>query len=197
MAIENFDEVKSYFETNKDNDEVKNFLGGYSSLDVFKEKVNTDPNFKSYMDSAKDSHFSKALDTWKTNNLEKLVDEKVNQLYPKADPKDLELKKLQQQIDKMQKDTLHKELTNQALKMATDKKIPTDLVSYLVGQDEDSTNANIEKFAEIFQAHDEVIRTEFAKGNSYTPPENKNSGNLSEDEKLREQIKKAMGTFKK
>lgn len=190
MAIENFDEVKSYFETNKDNDEVKNFLGGFSTLDVFKEKVNNDSNFKSYMDSAKDSHFSKALETWKTNNLDKLVDEKVNQLYPKADTRDTEVAKLKAQLDQMQKDSLHKELTNSAYKMATEKKIPNELVDYFVGQDMDSTTNNINKLAEIMASHDEAIRKEFAKDNSYTPPTDK--GGESSLDKLREQIRKGL-----
>lgn len=192
MAIENFDEVKSYFETNKDNDEVKNFVNGFSSLNVFKNKVETDSNFKSYMDSQKDSHFSKALDTWKTNNLDKLVDEKVNKLYPKADAKDLELNKLKAEIDQMKADSLHKELTNSAYKMATEKKLPNELVDFFVGQDEESTTNNINKFAEIMASHDEAIRKEFAKDNSYTPPNSNKTDNLGGLDKIREQIRNGL-----
>lgn len=191
MAIENFDEVKNYFEANKDNDEVKGFLNGFNSLDVFKEKVNSNADFKSFMDSQKDSHFTKALDTWKTNNLEKLVDEKVNQLYPKADAKDTELAKLKAQLDQIQKDSLHKELTNSAYKMATEKKLPNELVDYFVGQDSESTASNINKLAEIMSAHDEAIRKEFAKDNSYTPPSDK-GGSLNGLDKLREQIRNGL-----
>ena len=106
MAIDNFDEVKNYFETNKDSEDVKGFLGGFSSLDVFKEKLNSDPNFKSFMDSEKDKHLSKGIETFKTNNLSKLVDEEVKKRFPEADPKDTELAKLKAQLDQMQKDSL-------------------------------------------------------------------------------------------
>lgn len=189
MSIENFEEVKSYFETNKDSEDVKGFLGGFNSLDVFKEKVNSNPDFKSFMDSQKDIHATKNLETWKTNNLQKLVDDKVKELYPKDDPKDLELKKLQQQIDKMQQDGLHKELTNKAYKMATEKKLPNDIIDYFVGKDEESTVGNINKLADIFAAHDEAIRKEFAQGNSYTPPSNKDSGNLGSEDKVLQQMR--------
>lgn len=192
MAIENFDEVKNYFEANKDSEDVKSFLGGFSNLDVFKEKINTDPTFKSFLDSEKDKHYTKALDTWKTNNLEKLVDEKVNQLYPKADPKDTELAKLKQQLDQIQKDATRKDLTNKAYKIATEKKLPTDLVDYFIGNDEDSTLQNIDKLSQILSAHDEALKKELVAGNSYTPPADK-GGNLSGADKLKEEIRKSMG----
>lgn len=192
MAIDNFDEVKNYFETNKDSEDVKGFLGGFSSLDVFKEKLNSDPNFKSFMDSEKDKHLSKGIETFKTNNLSKLVDEEVKKRFPEADPKDTELAKLKAQLDQMQKDSLHKELTNSAYKMATEKKLPNELIDYFVGQDAESTTNNINKLADIFAAHDEAIRKEFAKGNSYTPPSSNKADNLGGEDKVREEIRKNM-----
>jgi len=56
MAIENFDEVKTYLLDNKDNEDVKGFLNGFSSLDVFKNKITNDADFKSFMDSTKDQY---------------------------------------------------------------------------------------------------------------------------------------------
>lgn len=96
------------------------------------------------MDSEKDKYNSKALDTWKDNNLQSLIDEKIKELYPEDDPKDLELKKLQQEMENMKKETFKKELTNKALKIATEKGLPTDLVDYFIGQDEEATNKNLE-----------------------------------------------------
>ncbi|MFT8312953.1 MAG: DUF4355 domain-containing protein [Clostridium sp.] len=191
MSIENFDEVKNYFETNKDSEDVKNFLGGFSSLDVFKEKVNSDSNFKSFMDSEKDKHSSKSLETWKTNNLQKLIDDAVSKANPQETPEQKQVRELKAQLDKMQKDSLHKELTNSAYKLASEKKLPNELVDYFVGQDADSTTNNINKFAEIMALHDEAIRKEFAKDNSYTPPADK-GGDLSGLDKLREQIRNGL-----
>jgi hypothetical protein len=196
MAIENFDEVKNYFEANKDSEDVKSFLGGFTNVDVFKEKVNTDPNFKSFMDSEKDKHSSKSLDTWKTNNLQKLIDDEVKKRFPEADPKDTEIANLKAQFEQMQKDALHKELTNQAYKAATERKLPPDLIDFVVGHDADSTNANLEKITKIFAEHDEVIRKEFVKNNSYTPPTDPKI-DLGGNDKLREQVQRAMGTLKK
>jgi len=160
---------------NEDNDidetlatsELANKFGG---LEVFKQKINTDKDFKSYIDSLKDTHLSKGLETWKANNLQKLIDEKVKELYPEEDPKDNELAKLKLEMENMKKETLKKELTNKALKVATEKGLPADLVDYFIGQDEESTTKNLETLEKIFTEKLETTVKERLKDNSYTPP---------------------------
>lgn len=149
----NLQEIKQYLETNKDNAEVQELVNGFRvepTLELFKEKLTNDDTFKSFLDSEKDKHYSKALGTWKENNLQSIVDEKIAELYPKEDVKDIELKKMQQRIEQMEKDTMRKELTNLALKQASEKKLPTELVDYFVSGDEETTLANIERFEKVF-----------------------------------------------
>lgn len=191
MAIENFDEVKNYFEANKDNDEVKNFLGGFSNIDVFKEKINTDQAFKSFMDSEKDKHLSKGIETFKSNNLSKLIDDEVNKRFPKIDPKDKEIAELKAQFEQMQKDATRKDLTNKALKMATEKGIPSELVDHFIGEDEDSTLGNIDKLSKILASYGENIKKGLVKDNSYTPPKN-TTENKSDNDKLAELFRKGL-----
>jgi len=74
------------------------------------------------------------METWKANNLDGLVAAKVKELHPDADPKDIALNKLQAQLDKMQSDSSRKDLTNKTLKQFQDKKLPTDLVDFFIGQ---------------------------------------------------------------
>lgn len=98
-------------EEDKDVDEIlatSELATKFSGLDIFKQKMNTDKDFKSYIDSLKDQHLSKGLETWKSNNLESLVNEKIKELYPEEDPKDNELKKLKQEMENMKKETLKK-----------------------------------------------------------------------------------------
>ncbi|EPS55294.1 TPA: DUF4355 domain-containing protein [Clostridium botulinum] len=155
-------------EDDKDIDEI---LGTkFGGLEVFKQKINTDKDFKSYMDSEKDRHYNKALDTWKANNLQNLINEKIKELYPEEDPKDNELVKLKQEMENMKKETLKKELTNKALKIATEKGLPTDLVDYFIGQDEEATNKNLETLEKVFTDKLETTVKERLKDNSYTPP---------------------------
>ncbi len=163
------------------------------TLDSFKEKVASDKDFKAYLDSEKDMHHNKALKTWQDNNLQKLVDEEVKKRFPDADPKDTKIKELELKFEKMQKEATHKDLTNKALKTLTEKKLPTDLVNFIVGKDEDDTNKNLETLTNIFSAHDEAIKTEILKNTSYTPPGGIGGGNSdklgkSEVEKMTNEI---------
>ncbi|MCF4017049.1 DUF4355 domain-containing protein [Clostridium sporogenes] len=94
----------------------------------------------------------------------------MKELYPEEDPKDNELKKLKLEMENMKKETLKKELSNKALKIATEKGLPTDLVDYFIGQDEESTNKNLETLEKVFTDKLETTVKERLKDNSYTPP---------------------------
>jgi hypothetical protein len=186
-------EVQSFIEQNKDSDEVKSFVNGLNPItpDRVKSLVGEDKDLKSWFDSEKDKHLSKGIDTFKSNNVPKLVDEEVKKRFPDADPKDVEMKKLQAQLDKMQADSTRKDLTNKTLKAFQEKKLPSELVDFLIGADEEVTSKNVEMLAKLFAAHDEAIKTEFAKSNSYTPPKDK--GDLGkEEETARAEIAKYM-----
>lgn len=176
----NFQEIKKWLEENKENVEVKTYLDSFKvepTLEVFKGKLKNDKDFKAFLDSEKDKHLSKGIETFKTNNLEKLIDEEVKKRFPQADPKDTELAKLKAEIEKMQKESLKKDLTNKAIKIATDKKLPVDLVDFLIGESEESTVKNIEKLESAFNTNLETLVQERLKTNSYVPP--KNDGNTS------------------
>lgn len=147
--------------------ELANEFGG---LDIFKKKIEEDKEFKSFIDSIKDKHASKSLETWKEHNLDKLIDEKIKEIYPEEDPKDLELKRLQQEMENMKREAQREKLMNKALKMATEKNLPTDLVSYFVGKDEDTTIENIETFENIYTETLENAVKERIKGETYEPP---------------------------
>lgn len=172
MAIENFDEVKKYFETNKDNDEVKTFVGGLNPVtaDKVKSLVDTDKDLKSWLDSEKDKHSGKSLETWKTNNLQKLIDEEVKKRYPDADPKDSEIATLKAQFEQMQKEATKKDLTNMALKFAQEKKLPTELIEFFVTNDDETTKKNLDNFSTVLSKHDETLKASLLKDMSYTPP---------------------------
>lgn len=184
MAIENFNEVKNYLEQNKESEEVKTFVEGLNpiNLDTIKSLANNNKEIKSWLDSEKDKHYSKALDTWKSNNLESLLNIEIKKRFPEKDEKEIKLQELQRQIENMQKESVRKDLTNKAIKLATDKKLPVELIDYLIGQDEESTIKNIEKLESVFATNVETLVQERLKTNSYTPPkstgeENNNKSN--------------------
>lgn len=171
-------ELAKLIETLKDDDDIdetisKSDLGkalknSGLTLDSFKGKLETDKDFKAYMDSEKDKHSKKALETWKTNNLQKEIDTEIKKRYPDKDPKDKDIANLKAEMEKMKAESFRKDLTNKALKVAQEKKLPTELVDYFVGKDEDTTKTNLKTLADVFSKHDEALKTEVLKG-SYKP----------------------------
>lgn len=154
-------------------DEMSELASNFGSLDTFKRKIEDDKDFKSFIDSLKDKHASKSLETWKENNLSGLVDEKIKELYPEEDPRDTELAKLKQEMEEMKREATKEKLTNKALKIATEKNLPTDMVGFFIGEDEDSTLKNLETFEKTFTDNLEAKVKERLKDNSYTPPTGK------------------------
>ncbi len=189
MAIENFAEVSAYLEANKDSEDVKNYVGGFVTSDRVNSFLESDDG-KKLLQPKLDSYHGKSLKTWQDNNLNNLVSAKVKELHPDIDPKDTQLAQLQAQFDDMKNATAKEKLTNKTLKQFSELKLPNELVDFVVSADEESTAKNIKMLTKLFATHDEAIRTEFAKGTSYTPPNNK--GNVGGDEKLRDRIRNSM-----
>ena len=80
------------------------------------------------------------------------------------------MKKLQQRIEEMEKEALKEKLRNQALKIATERNLPTDLVDYFIGENEEDTLKNLETFEKTFTENLETKVKERLKQDSYTPP---------------------------
>lgn len=169
MSLE---QIKELIEQNKENEDVKAYLQGLNPLTV--EGVNNfisqNEDAKKWLDSEKDKHYNKAFETWKSNNLEKLLDEEIKKRFPEKDVKDIELEKLKVELEKIKSDATRKELTNKALLVADEKKLPKDLVEYFIGNDEETTNKNLEALESVFSKHIETLVQERLKTNSYTPP---------------------------
>lgn len=162
-------EVKQFIESNKDNEEVQSYIGGFITSDRVESFLNNDDG-KKLLQPKLDSYFNKGLETWKTNNIEKLLDEEIKKRFPEKDVKDIELEKMKAELEKIKVDALRKELTNKALIVADEKKLPKDLVEYFIGNDEETTNKNLEALESVFSKHIEKVVQERLKGSGYTPP---------------------------
>lgn len=159
----------------KGGDTLTNYVKGLKAtepeikLDGVKKFLEENDDGKTYLQSIADKRVTDSIETFKKKNLQSLVDTEYKKQHPDADPKDTKLAEMEKKLEQMQKDTEKKELTNKALKIATEKKLPTELVDFVVGADEDSTNKNLETLAKVFSAHDEAIKTDILKDNTYKP----------------------------
>lgn len=172
MTVENLAEVQAYLEAQKGNAEVKTYMDSFKvlpTLEVFKGLTNTNAEYKSFMDSEKDKHSTKGLETWKSNNLDALVSAKVKELHPDADPRDTAMNTLKAELAQMKADGQHKELTIKASKLMQEKKLPLELLDLLIGADETITISNLTALEKVFKTHVEVLVAERLKG-GYVPP---------------------------
>lgn len=165
-----FNEIIEQLKTFENSEEYENYVNGLVNNDRVSKYLATDDG-KKYIQPQLDSYFSKGLETWKTNNLDNLVNAKVKELYPDADPKDTEIAAMKAELEKIKAESQRKDLTNQALKIANEKGLPVDLVSFFVGSDEKTTKANMGKLETVFKAAlSEEIKNKL-KGDSYVPPD--------------------------
>jgi hypothetical protein len=190
MAVENFKEITDYFEANKDSEDVKNYVGGLVTPDRVENFLNTDDG-KKLLQPKLDTNFNKGLDTWKTNNLKKLIDDAVTKSNPQETAEQKQIRELTERINKSEKEKAHETLRNKALKMATDKKLPSELVDYFIGEDEETTTKNLESLENVLNTKVNALAEERLKG-GYKPPKNTNT-NLTAEEQVKAEINKIFG----
>ena len=168
MTIE---ELKKYVDENKENEELKTYLQGLLNVEGVQEFLTKNEDGKKWLDSEKDKHLNKGLDTWKSNNLQKEIDKKIQELYPDETPEQKQLRELNLKIEKMEKEKQREVLKNKALTIASEKKLPiNNLVDLFIAEDEESTISNIGKFEEIFGESLKSAVEERLKRSGYTPP---------------------------
>ncbi|EKF35071.1 MULTISPECIES: DUF4355 domain-containing protein [Bacillus] len=143
----NLEEVKQFLEQQKETPEVKSYLNELSALseDKVRQFLDTDGG-KKVLQPRLDQHFTKGLETWKANNLDKLVDQKVKELNPTKNP--LEIK-----VEKLEKTLKMKEIKEKALVKAHQDGLPTQLIDFFLSDDSEKTEANLNTFKDVFDQH--------------------------------------------
>lgn len=165
------EEIKAWLKENAGNPDVVAYMQGLQALniDAVKTFLDTAAEGKAFLTAEKDKHFAKALETWKGNNLEPLVNSKVKELYPEETPEMLEIKKLRAELDAKTKNEAKQTLLNKAITVATEKGLPTKLIERFLGEDEETTLAAIAEFeTEFGTAVQSKVDATF-KGGGYTP----------------------------
>lgn len=141
------------------------------SVDMFKNKVKSDKDFKNYLNSINDTYFNKALETWKENNLEKELEPFIKEKYPEliTDPTQKELLELKKQLADEKAANARKDLLAQVMKYAKDTNLPASIIEKCLDEDFDKTKEIIDSLADDWSKGLEAIATEKMKSNSYTP----------------------------
>jgi transposase len=183
-------QIKQLIEQNKDNQEVQNYLRGlYLTPEGVTAFLDT-PEGKKFLQPRLDQHFTKGLETWKEKTLPSLLEEEIKKKFPAETEEQKRLRKLEEELEKERQTRIRAELMNKATTLATQKGLPVDLVSYFVGQDEDTTVGNLTALETTWQqAIEKAVEAKF-KDNGRSP--NQSGGApKSTIEQLQEQLKTA------
>jgi len=176
------DDLKTFIEENKTNEEVQTYLRGLMSVEGVKKFLAGNDDGKRWLDSERDKHAEKSLSTWKTNNLQKEVNKRIAELYPEESEEKKQLRELNAKIEKMEVEKQREVLKNMALTLASEKRLPINgIIDLVIADDEDATVANINRFEEIFGASVQAAVEERLKNNNYTPPNNQSVNTQPKD----------------
>lgn len=117
---------------------------------------------KKFLQPLLDKHFSKGLDTWKQNNLDKLVEERMEELHPTDPDKQL--------IQKLQNELKQKEIHDIAVKTLAEAGMPIELSRFFTGSgDVEQVKQGIEDLKTAFQKALKVEITDRLKSIGGTP----------------------------
>ncbi|MGN8231287.1 DUF4355 domain-containing protein [Paenibacillus polymyxa] len=168
----NLEQIKQLIEENQTNEEWQTCLQGLNpySVEGMEQYIQSNQQAKSWFDSTVDKRSAKSLETWKANHLESAVDAEIKKRFPTKDEKEMEVEKLRAEVENMKLEKQRERLTSQAIKIASEKKLPLPLVDFFIGADEEATTANLAMLEQSLQLAIQQQVEQRLKGEGYTPP---------------------------
>ncbi|PUB12617.1 DUF4355 domain-containing protein [Paenisporosarcina sp. OV554] len=160
------EEIKAWLLANKDNADVKTYLGELSTPTVegVEGFLDTDAG-KKVLQPRLDQNFTKGLNTWKEKNISTLVEQELAKRNPSKTPAEIALAELQKKFDDSEKATKKEKNMNTAIKQATAKGLPVDILDIFVSHDEESSTANYGRLEDSFtKAVQAAVESKFKQG---------------------------------
>jgi len=145
-------------------------------IDGVKKFLSENDEGKNFINNFAQKSANTAVENFKKDNLQKLIDEEYLKKHPEDESKNPEVEKLTKQLAQMQKESKIEKVKSSALKTLTEKKLPSELVDFVVNEDETKANSALASLENIFKTHDEALKADFIKGNMYTPGGDPNGG---------------------
>lgn len=188
------EDIKKFFEENKDQEDVKGYLQELSQVTV--DGVTTfleSEEGKKLLQPRLDSYFTKGLETWKGNHLQKIIEDEIVKRNPdNKSPEQLEVEKALAEIERWKSKTIRESVRNEALKFATDNKLPSEIVDYFISlekeddeegtKSKESTMANLSKLKNIWSTSLQTVANEKLKTNGFNPKDNEPPVTLTKEQ---------------
>jgi hypothetical protein len=128
-----------------------------------------------------DRQVSKSIDTWKSNNLDKFVTDRVNELYPPETPEAGKLRELQQQIDNINAEKHQAELEVTKRDVLSESGLVVTFGKFISGSDEATIRTNAEELKTLIESQvNESVDARF-KQTSHEPKGNSSDKEVKSD----------------
>lgn len=179
----NYEQIQELF-TN-DTELAEKVKLNFFTPDSINEYLETEEG-KKVIQPKMDKYFSKGLDTWKNNNLQKLIDEAVAKANPQETPEQKAIRELQDKLNKAEAEKKMEALKLKAHAEANTLGVPAELVNYFVADTEEGTKENLKAFDLQFKTAIEKAVEEKLKQSASTPPapqsKKQGSGDISKED---------------
>lgn len=185
------EQFQEYIETIKDNEEemskVKEALSPLLpekevNVEVIKSLYEKDKEIKSFFDSEKDKHASKSLETWKQNNLQKIVNEELLKRNPTKDEKDLRIEEIENKLKAAERAQFEKDMLLELKDRSIEKNVPSIFANLLIADTREQTEENFEKFVATWQSELEKNIGGVYKKEGYNPSQSSNTKTFTLEE---------------
>ena len=153
------------------------------TLEELKNIINENEGFKAWLSSEKDRHFSTSLNTWKENNLSKEVEKEISKRYPEETAEQKKLRDLELKLQAMEQESKMKELKANTMRVINDKQLDSEILDFVLSDNEETTIANIDKFEGLIERLANKRLEEKYKNANTTPSQSVGQATLSEYEK--------------
>ena len=143
-----------------------NFDVNKVTIDDYKNMLANNQEIKGYYTSTVDSKVSRSIETWKKNNLNKIIEEEIKKRdNSNLTPEQAQIKELQEKLNNMEQEKTKQELLNTNRTKLKEKGLSEDLAKYV------NTDEDIEFFNTLI--NDSVSKGVKEKINnaSYEPPQ--------------------------
>lgn len=192
--IEGLEDETDVLDTLKEQEEIKGLIKPFDvneiTLEDFKKAIADNKEIRGYYTSEKDRAVTKGIETFKSNNLQKLIDEELKKKSNEGLSEEaIQLKELQAKFEALEKEKTRSELKGKYTKSLSEKGLNAELIDFVFNEDEEIFNSNVDKINSIIENLINAKTNEILNNNEYIPPSNGGS-NLNRDEEI---LKKILG----
>lgn len=122
------------------------------TIDAVQKFLNEQEEGKKFLQSVTDTRVTDAIKTYEAKTLPKKLQEEINKKFPPETEEAKQLRAMQADLDAIRHEAEQEKLKNAALQSASDFGVPTELIDLFIREDKATTEANMARYKEQFDA---------------------------------------------